>query len=584
MSARWRLILRYLPPYRRAVVLGLLALVVGDAGLVAIPPLLREGVRAVELADRHGMPVDLGWVASYAAAAFVVALVSGVCQFGKRNLLMGTSRDVETDLRRDLFAHIQRLPLRFFDRTRTGDLMSRATADLEAARMAVGPAAMYLLDSLLTFAGALTVMLATNALLTLYALGPLAGVCAGLLLFAPRIHKASREVQDRMAAVSARAQESFAGGRVVKTFATEDHEQAAMEQLSHDYIAANLRLARIRGLTVAWIGLMGAAGLGVVLFVGGRQVMAGTFDISGLLLFNMLQVMLVWPMMAFGWVLSLVQRGAAGLDRIAEVMDEAPEASVPEAAVPLAGELSFDDVRFAYNGAEILKGVSVRVPAGTTLGILGPTGSGKSTLVALLARLYDPPPGTVRIDGRPVESLPLDGLRAAVAFVPQEAFLFSATIRENIAFGRPDGAPDVLAEVVRDAHLAPDLEDFPRGLDTRVGERGVTLSGGQKQRAALARALAADAPVLVLDDALSAVDSRTETIILENLKRVRRGRTVLIVAHRVSAVRDADRIVYLRDGRIEEEGTHAELIARGGAYARLARMQALEAEIEELGA
>jgi ATP-binding cassette subfamily B protein len=582
LRERWRAILRYLPPYRRAIAVGVLALVASDVCLVSTPVLLKLGVRSIEEPLQTDGTVDVARVASFAAAAFGLALLGGLASFCKRFLLIGTSRRVETDLRRDLFRHIQRLRMSFFGAMRTGDLMSRATADVEAARMAIGPAAMYLVDSVLTLCLTLAVMLGHSVTLTLYALVPLVGIGGSLFLFAPRIHRASRTVQDQLAAISARAQESFAGGRIVKTFAIEDRERATMEALSDRYLHANLRLARIRGLTFAWISLMGAVGLAVILFVGGRMAIEGRFDISGLLLFSTLQLMLVWPMMSFGWILSLVQRGAAGLDRIAEVLRRRPEADATGPVRCLAGGIELRGLSFAYDGRPVLRDLSLRIPQGSSLGIVGPTGSGKSTLVSLLPRLYDPPAGSLWIDGLEIHDIPLAQLRGAIAFVPQEAFLFSRSILANVAFARPDAAVPDLETAVRDAHLHRDVAEFPEGLETVVGERGITLSGGQKQRAALARALVADAQILVLDDALSAVDTETETVILRNLRRLRAGRTVIVVAHRVSAVQDADQIIYLRDGGILEQGTHRQLMEADGAYARLARAQALEAEIEAM--
>ncbi len=556
-------------------------LVVSNALTIGAMLVFRQSLRALEIPIQNETAIDFGAVGVFTALAISFTLLAGLTGFFKRYWIIGTSRHVEADLRSDLFRHLQRLPKTYYDRSRTGDLMSRATSDIEAARMALGPAIMYLTDAVLKIGFAIPALLWLNASLTFWSVPALAGIGVGLLFIAPRLHHAARAAQDQLAAVSARAQESFAGVRVVKSFATEDREDAVMQRLSADYLAANVRLARMRGLMIGWISLFGGIAVILGLYHGALDVIDGRFDISGLLTFQSLLMALIWPMMAFGWTLSLVQRGAAGLDRLAVVFSESPEASADgKPARVTKGDLQVRGLNFAYNGQPVLESVSFDLAAGKTLGIVGPTGSGKSTLISLLPRLYDPPRGSILLDGIDVCDMQLSDLRAAFAVVPQEAFLFSTTLRDNVRFARPGADESVVLAASEASRLAADLDQIPGGLDAVVGERGVTLSGGQRQRAALARALAADAPILILDDALSAVDAETEAAILENLERERAARSLLIVAHRVSAVRDADLILYLKDGRVHESGTHDELVASCGEYAELARRQELEAQIE----
>jgi len=454
---RWSLVFRYLKPYRRWLVGGMTALLIANAAMIVAPLALAEGMKAVELPMNRGDPVESDSVLRWALFGIGIAAVGAVASFGKRFLLVGTSRLVEADLRRDLFQHIERLPLAYLDATRIGDLMSRVTADIEAVRMAMGPSIMYLTDSVLLSIGVTAVMLTINPVLTLWALAPLAGIAAGLFIFAPRIHRASRDVQYRLAAISARAQESFAGGRIVKTFATEDFETGELDRLGREYMEANVRLARVRGATTAWTATMGAIALALILFVGGGQVMRGEFTIAGLLLFNSYQWMLVWPMIAFGWVLALIQRGAAGIDRVTDVMNLARETDAGTARTNGEASLSVRDLSFAYEGGPpVLQGVSFELAAGRTLGIVGPTGSGKSTLVSLLARLYEPPRDTIRLGGVDVHDLPLGVLRATIAMVPQEAFLYSTSLRDNVRFGRPNAPPEDVDRAVEDARLGTD--------------------------------------------------------------------------------------------------------------------------------
>ena len=500
-----------------------------------------------------------------------------------RRIIIGASREIELDLRNDLFRHLQRLPPAWFQANRTGDLMSRATNDLSAVRMMAGPAIMYTASTSITFVVALLLMLSLSPALTLLALLPLPFVSVVVQRFGSAIYLRSERIQAQLAHMSAVVQEALAGVRVVRAYRREGVETERFRETNEEYVARSRALIRLQGAfhpTLAFF--LGLSAL-IVLWIGSRHVIDGRLSLGDFVAFNVYVAMLSWPMIAFGWVTNMLQRGLAAWQRMLDVLQVEPSIRDPEAPVApgrIRGAVEFRDLTFAYDGRAVLSGVSARVEPGQVLALVGPTGSGKSTLVDLLPRLFDPPPGTVFIDGIDVREMPLDTLRGAIGYVPQEPLLFSETVAGNVAFGvrAADGA---VADAVRLAQLDVDVAGFPRGLDTEVGERGITLSGGQKQRAALARAILTDPRILILDDALSAVDTHTEEAILGRLREVMRQRTTILVAHRISTVRNADLILVLDDGRVFERGTHDELVASGGLYAGLHRKQLLEEALED---
>jgi ATP-binding cassette, subfamily B, multidrug efflux pump len=575
----------YLRRYRRGVAAGLAFVALANLFGIAVPYLVGRGIDA--LAEPAA---DLRTVLWHALLVVAVALVAGAARFGMRQLLNGISRRIETDLRDDLFDHLLRLDAAFWARHRTGDIMSRATSDTVAVRMAAGPGVMYLFNTLVLTGLVLALMVRTSVLLTAVALVPLLLLPPLVLGFGRIIHRRFERIQAHLGVLTTMVQENLAGARVVRAYTQEDAQRQEFRALSREYRRRNLELARTYGLFHPLFTLLTGLGMVAVIWFGGRELMAERITTGEFVAFGIFLGMLAWPMISLGWVVNLFERGEASMKRIEEILATAPVIADPPAVAMerpvVRGAIEFRDVWFRYPGTsrDVLRGVSFRISAGRTVALVGPTGAGKSTIIALLARLHDPTAGEVLLDGEPLRSLPLSRVRAALGIVPQDTFVFSETIAENIGFGlaaQPAGAEaDTLLARVREAaataRLDESIQGFPAGYETRLGERGINLSGGQRQRATLARALARDPAVLVLDDALSAVDTQTETEILRALRRVLGTRTALVVSHRVTAVMGADRILVLDDGRIVERGTHAELIRRGGVYAALLRRQLLE--------
>jgi len=584
LPKKLRPLLPYVKRYRWGYVVGTVCILLTN-GIQVLGPLVlgRASDALLKLSSapaeqiRHKLLI-------FAGLLLAIAVSKGIFQFLQRWIMIGISRDVEFDLRNDLFEKLETLSYSYYQRHRTGDIMARATNDLSAVRNLLGPAIMYTANTLVLMTLALSFMISLNARLTLYTFLPMPAASILIQYFGRRIHDRFERIQAMFSDISARAQENFSGARLIRAYVQEEAEIKAFEKENQEYIGRSLKLVRLMGMLWPTLELMLGCAVVLVLWLGGREVLAHRMTVGQFVSFNAYMLQLTWPIIALGYVINLFQRGTASLGRLNEIMLEQPQIQDTPGAQnrDITGEIEFRGLNFSYNGSAVLHNINLRVPAGSSLAIVGPTGSGKTTLVNLIPRIYDAAPGTVLIDGRPIREHSLASLRKNIGFVPQETFLFSERIRENIALGVESASDTDIRISAAAANLAADIEAFPEGYDTMVGERGITLSGGQKQRTAIARALIRNPSILILDDALSSVDTHTEDKILNHLRDVMQGRTTIFISHRVSTVRNADRIAVLHGGRIVELGTHDELLALNGYYSDLYNKQLLEEELAEV--
>ena len=589
----------YLWKYKGLMIPGLLAALAAALFRVVVPIVVRYAVDAIpQMVSLYklyaGTPVD-GFLFAYFVFALVIAglavvllsAISGAFSFTMRRTVVVASRHIEFDLRNRLYAHLQRLSAGFYHRYQTGDVITRASSDIEKVRRYIGPAIMYAVQAIVVVVTVLTVMLLISPTLTMWALLPMPILAVVIFFVSQLVHARTDAMQQQYSTLTSRVQEALAGIRVVKAYAREEFEGARFEAESETYQDRALDLARVDAAFRPVMQVLIGASTILVVWVGGRLVIEGTITIGNIAEYIIYVAIMTWPVASFGFVISMIQQASASATRLFEILDTEPAVLDTErtdhSVEAIEGRVTFEDVSYRYldEGPDVLRDLDFDVAAGTTLGIVGRTGAGKSTLVELIPRLIEPSRGVVKVDGRDVQTIPLDALRQNIGVVPQEVFLFSDTVGNNIAFGEIDASEAEIEQAALEADLLANVEDFPEGFETRVGERGITLSGGQKQRTAIARALIREPRILLFDDALSAVDTRTEATILGHLRKHYGKRTIVVVSHRISAVQDADQILVLDDGAIAERGDHEALVAHGGLYADLYRKQLLEAELEE---
>ncbi|MGA8182975.1 MAG: ABC transporter ATP-binding protein [Terriglobia bacterium] len=569
----------YLARYKKGYIIGFTALILTQVVGVTIPLIIKETFDALT----GGVTAQK--LAFFALLLLGIALAKAIFQFWMRWILIGISRDVEYDLRNDLFMHLMRQDSRFYNEHRTGDLMAKLTNDLNAVRNIVGPGIMYSANTVVTGIATITLMAHLDLHLTLLALAPLPLASIAVKFFGQRIHERFERIQAMYSELTEKVRENLSGVRMVRAFRQEEPEMQQFDRMNQVYVEKNKHLILITSFLWPALALLFAASFLLIMVVGGEHVLSGRITIGTFAAFNVYLMYLIWPIIALGWVTNIIQRGLASMGRLWTIFASQP--AIDDRRVPsnpvraLKGEIEFRNLTFAYNGVPILKNINLHIPAGRTLAIVGATGSGKTTLAALVPRLFDAQEGSVLVDGIPVHHVPLKTLRSHIGFVPQETFLFSNSIRENIRFGVPDSSDDDVEGAAEISNIRTDILGFPKGFDSMVGERGLTLSGGQKQRVAISRAIIRDPRILILDDALSSVDTYTEEKILQHLTEVMAGRTTILISHRVSTIRNADEIVVLHDGTIVERGSHEELLAKNGYYTELYNKQLIEESLEK---